>query len=83
MSKIPQTDSVAELSRFWDAHEITEFEDELEVVEHKVFDREGQSFVRVPLRPEEAAALHRVAQSKGVEDTELVKEWVSEKLRAS
>jgi len=83
MNKIPQTDSVTELARFWDTHELTEFEDELEEVNDRVLDRGGQSFVHVHLRPEEAAALHRIAKSKGVDDTELVSEWVHEKLRAS
>jgi hypothetical protein len=30
--KIPQTDSIEELARFWDAHDLTDFEDELEEV---------------------------------------------------
>ena len=32
MSKIPQTDSVKDLAEFWDSHDVTEFEDELEEV---------------------------------------------------
>ena len=81
MSKIPQMDSVAELARFWDKHDLTEFEDELEELKESVFDREELTVVRVHLQPEQAAALHRIAQSKGVADTDLVREWVSEKLR--
>ena len=30
--KIPHTDSIAELARFWDTHDLTDFEDELEEV---------------------------------------------------
>jgi phage terminase large subunit-like protein len=29
MSKIPQIDSVAELARFWDTHDLTDYEDEV------------------------------------------------------
>ena len=83
MRKIPQTDSVAELARFWDNHDLTEFEDELEVVTAPVFERDGESVLRVTLQPEEAEALHRAAQARGVEDVDLVREWLSEKLRAS
>ena len=83
MSKIPQTDSVAELARFWDTHDLAEFEGELEEVEEPVFDREDQTVMRVRLQPEQVAALHRMAQSKGMDDTDLVRQWVSEKLRAS
>ncbi len=80
MSGIPQMDSVAELARFWDSHDLAEFEDELEQVEENVFDRDEHTVVQVRLQPEQAAALHRVAQSKGLAETELVREWVSEKL---
>ena len=82
MNKIPQTDSVAELARFWDTHELTAFEDELEEVKVPVFERGSQNVLRVTLPPDEAAALHRAAESRGVEDTELVREWLSEKLHA-
>lgn len=81
MNKIPQTDSVAELARFWDTHDVTDFEDELEEVEAPVFEPESRKVLRIPLQPSEAAELHRAAQSRGVEDTELVREWVNEKLR--
>lgn len=75
--------ALSELARFWDTHDLTEFEDELEEVQGKVFDQGGQSWVHVRLRPEEAAELHRMAQSRGVEDADMVSEWVHEKLRAS
>ena len=83
MSKIPQTDYVVELARFWHTHDLTEFEDELEEVKAPVFERGSENVLRVTLAPSEAAALHRAAQSRGVGDTELVREWLSEKLRAS
>ena len=36
--KIPQTDSIEELARFWDTHDLTDFEDELEEVTEPVFE---------------------------------------------
>jgi hypothetical protein len=42
MSKIPQIDSVAELARFWDTHDLAEFENELEEVSDRVFDLAGK-----------------------------------------
>jgi len=52
MSKlgIPETDSIAELARFWDTHDLTDFEDQLEEVTEPVFLREME-IVRVPLQP--------------------------------
>jgi hypothetical protein len=34
--KIPQTDSIQELAPFWDRHDVTEFEDQLEEVEEPI-----------------------------------------------
>jgi hypothetical protein len=82
MSKIPQTDSVAELARFWDTHDLTEVEDELVEVRAPVFERRSEKVLRITLPPDDAAALHRAAESRGVEDTELVREWLTEKLHA-
>ena len=39
--------------------------------------------MRIRLLPEEMVALKRIAESKGVDQSELIREWVSEKLRAS
>jgi hypothetical protein len=40
LKKIPQTDSIRELAHFWDIHDLTDFEDELEEVTESVFQRE-------------------------------------------
>jgi len=82
MSKIPQIDSIEELAKFWDTHDVTDFEDELEEVEEPVFERRAQAVVRIRLLREQAEALRRIAQSRGMDEAELVKEWVNEKLRA-
>jgi len=37
---IPQTDSIQELARFWDTHDLADFEDQLEEVTEPVFERE-------------------------------------------
>ena len=39
---LPQTDSIQELAEFWDAHDLTEFERELEEVKEPVFGRETE-----------------------------------------
>ena len=36
--RLPQTDSIEELARFWDTHDLTEFEGELEEVNEPVFE---------------------------------------------
>ncbi len=39
MSMIPQTDSIQRLAQFWDTHDLTDFDDELEEVTETVFER--------------------------------------------
>lgn len=81
--RIPNTDSIEELSRFWDAHDLTDFEDQLEEVRVPVFAHRKESMVPVALTLKEAQALRRLARLEGVEETKLVRKWVREKLRAS
>ena len=76
--KLPQTDSIDELARFWDTHDLTDFTDHLEEVTEPVFDRGTNLTVR--LEPEEAEALRRIALSRGVDPAELLHEWVRERI---
>jgi len=41
--KIPETDSIEELARFWDTHDLTDFEDQLEEVVEPVFKRQTET----------------------------------------
>ncbi len=79
--KIPQTDSIQELARFWDAHDLTDFEEKLEEVSQPVFERD--TVVRIHLRAEEAEAIRRMAESKGVDYADLIRQWVVEKVETS
>jgi predicted DNA binding CopG/RHH family protein len=78
--KIPHTDSIAELARFWDTHDLTDFEDELEEVREPVFERRSEETVTIHLPVEEVEAVKRLAQSRGVGPATLIREWVLEKL---
>ena len=77
-SRLPKTDSVKKLAEFWDTHDLTDFEDELEVVTEPVFVR--RTAIKVPLELREAEAVERIAQAEGVSREELVRTWVREKL---
>ena len=70
-------------SRFWDTHDLTEFEDELEEVPELVFERAPTTVVTIHLQPQEVAAVKRIAKTKGVAQATLLREWVLEKLHAS
>ena len=80
--KIPKTDSIEELARFWDAHDITDFEEELEEVTEAVFARRGCQ-VTIRLDERESEAVRRIASARGIEEAVLIQEWVREKLAQS
>jgi len=78
---LPQTDSIQELVQFWDTHDVTDFEDELEEVTEPVFER--RTVIALDLESAEAEAVKKLAQSKGVADAELIRGWVREKIGAT
>ena len=80
--RIPKTDSIEELARFWDAHDVTDFDEELEEVTEPVFERTMEA-VSVPLDSQEIEAVKRIAESAGVDYSALIRGWVLEKLHSS
>jgi hypothetical protein len=78
--KLPKTDSIKALARFWDTHDLTDFEDQLEEVAEPVF--EEQTVIPLPLKSSEARAVKKLAKARGMADAELIRDWVREKLRA-
>jgi hypothetical protein len=81
--RIPATDSIEELARFWDNHDLTDFEDQLDEVLSPLFVWGKEAAFAIALKPTEVQALRRIAEAEGVKDTMLVREWVREKLRAT
>ncbi len=77
--KIPQTDSIQELANFWDTNDLTDFENELEEVRESVF----ESIVPLTLTSEETAAVTAAAKSRGISPVMLIREWVTEGIKAS
>lgn len=73
---IPKTDSIQELADFWDTHDLTDFEDELEEVNEPVFD----SLISVQLAPEEFETIETLAKSRGISPGNLIREWIVERI---
>lgn len=61
---IATTDSTQELAQFWDTHDVTDFEYELEEVTEQVFER--GTVIALDLESAEAEAVKKLVQSKGV-----------------
>ena len=76
-NRIPSTDSISELARFWDTHDLTDFDAELEAVEETVFVAEGPGHqLLVRLDDVEAATVRELARARGVDEATLVREWI-------
>ncbi len=75
-TNIPQTDSIQELAAFWDTHDLTDFEDELEEVTEPVF----ENLVFIQLEPEELEIIETLAKSRGVSPANLIREWILEQI---
>jgi predicted DNA binding CopG/RHH family protein len=78
--EFPKTDSIEELARFWDSHDLTEFEGHLEEVAEPIFEPRRERAMVLRLEPEEVQAVQQVAKARGIEQSELLREWVLEKL---
>ena len=78
MTKLPTTDSIQELATFWQQHDLTDFEDELEEVAEPMFQR--AHVVGVALTQAEHQAIRDAAVGRGLDEAALIHEWVKEKL---
>ena len=81
-TNIPKTDSIKEMASFWDRHDMTDFDEQLEEVTESVFER-GPTVLNVPLSADEAAALTAIAEARGVDAVSLVREWVQQNVQPS
>ena len=79
--ELPQTDSIQELAQFWDSHDLTDFENELEEVTEPVF--APRTAIQLDLESNEAEAVRKMAEAKGIADAELIRGWVREKIGAN
>ena len=77
---LPTTDSIEKLAKFWDTHDLTEFEGELEEAVKPVFERATGTALRIDLQPAEAQQLKRIARSKRVKETTVARQWIQERL---
>ena len=78
--KFPQSDSIKELAEFWDTHDLTDFEGQLEEVTQVVFEKESETVMKLRLQPQEAKTVKQLAETKGIPQETLIQEWVIEKL---
>jgi hypothetical protein len=77
-AKLPKFDSIEKLAKFWDTHDLTDFEDELQEVTEPVF-IPGKA-IKLHLKPREAEAVRQMADANGVSPEELIRTWIRHQL---
>jgi len=80
---LPNTDFIEELAKFWDSHDLTDFEDDLEETAEPVFVLTEGTSLSIELQPGDAQQLSGIARSKGVNESTVIQQWVVEKLQES
>ena len=79
MMKLPQTDSIEKMAEFWDSHDVTDFEEELEEVADPVF--QSKTVVKVPLDSQQAELARQLADAKGITLPNLIQQWVRDRVQ--
>lgn len=79
--QLPRTEHIQELARFWDSHDLTEFEDQLEEVTEPVFERDA--VVQIQLQTKDMDAIKAAAKATGMDYADLIREWVLENVQTA
>jgi hypothetical protein len=79
-STLPQTDSIAELAAYWDSHDLTDHEAELEEVANPLT---SQNVIEVSLNESQMASAQQIADSRGITLPALIQQWVGEHVAQS
>jgi len=78
---IPEFDSIEEMAKFWDTHDLTDFEDQLVEVKGVFYRPSKPKNLSVSLKPNELKALQKIAKKKGMDSLTLIRRWILERIR--
>ncbi len=82
-SRIPTFKNVEEEAEFWDTHDLTELEDELELVtDVKFVKTRPKKALTVRLDQDTFAAVSQEARKQGIGSSTLARLWILERVRA-
>ncbi len=83
-SRIPQFRSREEEAQWWDTHDITDYLDELEPIDvHFDLEKPQEDTVVFRLHKGVKRYLERLAKSKGLNMSSLLRMWVMEKVKTA
>jgi hypothetical protein len=81
--RLPKTDSIEALAKFWDTHDLADFEGDLKEAGETVFVRGRGTSLSFNLQPTDARRLKRIARSEGAKETSVLRRWIVERLEES
>ena len=74
---IPEFKTLEEMAEFWDNHDLTDFENEMEEVKEPIFKLVSGKVISVMLTPKEYNELKKIADQKKLNTATLVNRWVT------
>ena len=81
IKKIPEFKTLEDMAEFWDCHDITDFEDELEEVNIPIFKNMSRKVVSLMLDADHHNKLKQIADKKKIGTTTLINEWVLQHIK--
>ena len=78
--KIPEFKTIEEMARFWDSHDITDFEDQLTEVKEPIFQKMKSRIISFKLDSEQYEKLKKIADQKKLNTVSLVNQWVTKQI---
>jgi hypothetical protein len=78
--KIPEFKTIDEMARFWDSHDITEFEDQLIEVKEPIFEKMKNRIISFKLDSKQYEKLKKIADQKKLNTISLVSQWVTKQI---
>ena len=78
--KIPEFKTIEDMARFWDSHDITDFEDQLIEVKEPLFEKMKSRIISVKLDSEQYEKLKKIAHQKKLNTLSLVSQWVTKQI---
>jgi len=81
IKKIPDFRTLKEMAEFWDTHDVTDFEDELEEVREPVFKNMNAKVVPLMLDTDQYVKLKRIAAHKKIDAVSLVNQWIRQQIQ--
>ena len=76
---LPPPELIHRLAEFWENHDLVDFVSEMKPIVDGIFERD--TMMMISLDVEEAQQVQALAAQKGIDEAELIRVWIQEKLR--